>query len=349
MRTAVLTFLEFGGEWTLSRRNVPVQVTPRWVSGFLTLSPSWIRKCRFAGAISWWHLPCRIGLTQASQGMVTMSRLPAARSLAPSALVGVVLSSLSVSALALPVSTSEFTTFLAAESLGDTTIVPGVEIFPGSRHIGGFGPTTVTPPDSLRVSFDRDLDADGYGTLRVRYDNFGPALSNVRLLGFLDAEIGGFLGEYGARGGDDPGFLSAASSWEIDEPGFSSPFGDIFFNAEEGRLDGSNGVPTADEPNDVSLALGFDIGTLLSRESLVATFSIDRLDNGGLHQVDLAGGELYYNGGFDVVPVPLPPAVLLFSSGLAILFLGRRPKRRGGGVLYDARGRVPLLGRSNRS
>jgi hypothetical protein len=73
---------------------------------------------------------------------------------------------------------------------------------------------------------------------------------------FVDMEVNEtgntFFNEWGeAVGSPDVGY---GQRWEIDEPGFT--FGDIFANFSAGKLDNSNGVPSA-APDDVSMALGY--------------------------------------------------------------------------------------------
>lgn len=177
----------------------------------------------------------------------------------------------------------------------------------------------------IDMSFSRDLSSDGYGTFTWNFvNNSGLALADVWLFGFLDAEIdpdlnssyneyGRLYGVHGTGAGD-----TAADSWEIDEPGFST--GDIFNNLIAGALDNQNTVPAGSE-NDVSLGLGFYLGDLLAGDRWTLTLQTS-LDNiGGLIHGDSDSlSEFFFNGVAvverDVTPVPEPSAFLLMLLGL---------------------------------
>jgi hypothetical protein len=205
---------------------------------------------------------------------------------------------------------------LGAFSLQDTQIGPVLDEFSGA---------------GLNVTFTNTLDADNFGNVTWEVTNdTGGDLFDVKFFGFLDAEIdepvNSFFNESGAlvsvtgAGSSD----TAADSWEIDEPGFV--FGDIFDNLLDGSLDNLNSVPAGQE-DDVSLALGFDIGTLLSGQSLLATFDTS-LDNiGGLSHTDPDSDiTFYFNGSValqDVSSVPEPGTLMLLLVGMAGLAIGK--------------------------
>ena len=116
-----------------------------------------------------------------------------------------------------------------------------------------------------------------------------------------------------------------ADSWEIDEPGFV--FGDIYNNMQAGVLD--NSVGTAN-PDDVSLALGFNIGDLLAGETLTAIFEISLTDNGGLYHYDPdAQTGFWYNGSVAKagVSVPEPSSFVLLAIGMLSMMFGLRRRR----------------------
>lgn len=205
---------------------------------------------------------------------------------------------------------------LGAVSLEDTQIGFGFNDFSGS---------------GLDVTFTNLLDSNDLGTVSWEVTNdSGSDLSNVSFFGFLDAEIdeaiNSFFNESGAlvsvtgTGATD----SAADFWEIDEPGFL--FGDIYDNLLAGSLDNSNNVPAGLE-DDVSLGLGFDIGTLLSGQSLLATFSIS-LDNiGGLSHTDPdSSSTFFFNGSAvvqDLTVISEPGSLSMYILGLACLMIRR--------------------------
>lgn len=197
---------------------------------------------------------------------------------------------------------------LASASLEDTQIGSGFNDFQG------FG---------LDVAFTNNLGTDGLGAVTWKVtNNSGSNLANVWFFGFLDAEIdepiNSFFNESGALVG-----MSGANSWEIDEPGFV--FGDIFDNLLAGSLDNGNSVPAGLE-DDVSLALGFDVGSLLAGESILATFDTSLTNIGGLSHTDSDSNlTFYFNGVVEIQPlsVPEPGTLMLFIIGMAGLMMRR--------------------------
>jgi hypothetical protein len=115
-----------------------------------------------------------------------------------------------------------------------------------------------------------------------------------------------------------------ADSWEIDEPGYL--FGDIYLNLLDGTLDNTNAVPIGLE-DDVSLALGFDLGELIAGARVTGVFDISRQNIGGLIHTDADSNEtIYFNGTVDVAttPVPAPSIMLLLLTALPFLGLLQR-------------------------
>lgn len=160
------------------------------------------------------------------------------------------------------------------------------------------------------------------GTIDWTVTNRGEDLDNVRFFGFLDGWIeSGFdsavkTSGFSVNASVDP----EADYWEIDDV----IFGDILTNLDSGALDNSaddnlNGYP--------SMAIGFDIGTLLSDESFSASFilSEDASTNGIRFYNELyPGEEIYFNGVIcsgpgSGSPVPIPPTLILLGSGLLCL------------------------------
>ena len=122
-------------------------------------------------------------------------------------------------------------------------------------------------PAGLSYQFSSALSA-GATDLTLDYtfaNTTGTAFSNVVFLAFLDAEIdpatNTFFNEYGTVSGTvghGPAD-GAPDQWQIDEPGFQA--GSIYRNLYLGALNNSNSIPQS-ATNDVSLALGFNLGTL---------------------------------------------------------------------------------------
>jgi hypothetical protein len=159
--------------------------------------------------------------------------------------------------------------------------------------------------DNNSPVFSSSMDSENYGLFGWRYVNeTDAALTGVRLLVFLDADIdrsaNTFVNEYGQFISLDlppgaPEGAVGASSWEIDEPGYV--FGDIFQNLQAGILDNRNAVPNG-SPDDVSLALSFNVGTLQPGAALRATLLISRTDIDGLMHVDPSSDARFYWNGF---------------------------------------------------
>jgi hypothetical protein len=184
----------------------------------------------------------------------------------------------------------------------------------------------------LSVSFVNSLDAENLGTVSWSItNNTGAMLQDASFFVFLDAEIVQTLNNFynesgavasvtGAGAGDN-----LADSWEIDEPGYL--FGDIYNNLLSGALDNSNGVPAGFE-DDVSLALGFDLGDLVADAVVTGVFEFGRQDIGGLIHIDADSNEtLFFNGTVDVTSattVPEPPISLLFATSFLLLAFKKR-------------------------
>jgi hypothetical protein len=103
-------------------------------------------------------------------------------------------------------------------------------------------------------------------------NNTGSTLAGLWFGFFVDAQIdeptNGYVneaaGEFGTLG-SGAGDISP-DAWEADEPGYVS--GNVFQHLLDGVLDDANAAP-AETPNDVSLALGFQLGTLTPGHQLI--------------------------------------------------------------------------------
>lgn len=230
-------------------------------------------------------------------------------------------------------------------SLLFATTSPGATI--GIAQLGGYvhaNGSLHAQLDGSAGSFFTTLDADNLGTFGWTFTNTsGTALSNLYFLVFLDADIdrdlNTFFNEYGEFGSlalPPSAILGsiAASSWEIDEPGFL--FGNIVTNLFAGVLENSNGVPSS-APDDASLALGFFLAQLSPGQSLTVRMSISRTDIGGLRQVDPDSDfQFYFNGAAEVTnggpsPIPEPSTFALMISGVvAALVVSRSGSGRKG-------------------
>jgi hypothetical protein len=219
-----------------------------------------------------------------------------------------------------PIGIYEYSAFLNSSSLGATSL-QDTQIGAGYNDFGGAG---------LSLSFQNNLNANNLGTVTWTIQNTtGADLQNVSFFGFLDAEINEPTNTFFNETGDASGLTlgsgagdSAADSWEINDPFASNIFNDVL----DGNLANTNGL--SGTLSDVSMALGFDVGTLLAGEILTATFEISSQDNGGLLHTDSGTSDLYYwNGilstGF-ATQVPAPQTLLLMIAGFAGFYAARR-------------------------
>lgn len=204
-------------------------------------------------------------------------------------------------------------------------------------NLGSSAQLSIDPlPAGLNYNFMAFLSSDTTD-VRLNYSFFndtGGALSDVQFFSFLDAEIGEpiFFDEYGATAGNIGSGANDANpdSWEIDEPGFLS--GDIFDNLSLGSLDNTNTIPIS-SPDDVSMALGFNLGTLDPLDTAVIDILIsedgDALGSLSLIHKDIAENfntVITMSGQSNVSPVPVPPTIILLGFGLIAGFLGIRKR-----------------------
>ncbi|MDX2465018.1 MAG: PEP-CTERM sorting domain-containing protein [Porticoccus sp.] len=216
---------------------------------------------------------------------------------------------------AAPIAIDYLSSFLYSADMGSMSI-EDTQIGSGFNEFGVSG---------FETTYANNLNVYNFGTVTWAITNrTGANLSNTRFFGFLDAEItesgNSFFNEYGelvSVTGSGAGDTSA-DYWEIDEPGFA--FGDIYDNiVYDGMLDNFNNVPSGLE-EDVSLALGFDIGNFLADQTLLATFTISDQDIGGLRHVDPGSTtSFYFNGTAELLPIEVPEPNSLFLLALGLL------------------------------
>jgi hypothetical protein len=202
--------------------------------------------------------------------------------------------------------------FLNSSTLGGTSLA---YLDSGTNDFAGSG---------IDLSYSNGLNSSGYGNLTWELtNNTSSMLTGVSLFGYVDAEIVETLNSFTNEYGEYVGVTGSGSgdvnpdSWEIDEPGYV--FGDIYNNLLSGSLDNTNAVPAGLE-DDVSIALGFELGDILVGQTLRMTLMISDSDIGGLYHGDADGGEGAFINGTVVVDtatsVPEPSRVLIFLLGM---------------------------------
>lgn len=202
-------------------------------------------------------------------------------------------------------------------------------------HAGG---TLQAQLNDASSGFTSTLNSDNLGSFGWSFTNTtGLTLSNLVFLVFLDADIDRASNTYFNEFGEfeslslppgAPGGAITATAWEIDEPGFV--FGDIYNNLLAGILDNSNGVPSG-SPDDVSLALGFELGHLAPGQTATLLGFLSLSDIGGLSHTDPATPyTLYFNAyaTTDSVPSTVPePGTALAFVGVLVCFVAARTRR----------------------
>lgn len=215
------------------------------------------------------------------------------------------------------------------------TIGSGGEVFEMDAFLSFGGTDTQLSVDPLPVGLDYTFSASlsqDATDLLLTYtflNDTASTLNDVRFFSFLDAEIDAqinlFFNEYGEVVGTAGSGASDADPdlWEIDEPGYL--FGDIYDNLLMGTLDNTNAAPIG-LPDDLSMALGFELGTLNPLDTATINVLISE-DNDFIGSLALAHHDsgpasttvITLSGQSTVTPVPEPSTLLLLDSGLLAL------------------------------
>lgn len=197
-------------------------------------------------------------------------------------------------------------------------------------------------PGGLSLSFTPTLSGDAKElTLQYRLtNNSGGPFADLQFFSFVDAQIDVPVNTYFNEAGEVFGSLGSGAgdadpdSFEIDEPGYV--FGNVFQNLLLGSLDNTNSV-TASSPDDVSLALGFQLGTLLPGQEAtidvflseigtsIGGFSLRHFDAdpSSLDALTLSGQGAVSSS----AAVPEPSSLLLASLGILGITLSPRRVR----------------------
>jgi len=148
-------------------------------------------------------------------------------------------------------------------------------------------------PTGLTVSFNETIDASQNRTWVWTFRNTNvTALTNLRLTGFLDADLSApdntFFNEYGELIAlSAPADHIAADRWEIGEPGYLT--GDLLTRATQGNLQNLSSL-SATNLDDTAMALSLPIGTLEPDQTLTVTATLTATGAAGLRQIDADDG-----------------------------------------------------------
>ena len=127
------------------------------------------------------------------------------------------------------------------------------------------------------------------------------------------------------------GVIGVGQSAEADEPGFL--FGDIYDNFLNNTLDNSNGGLGPGNPDDVSMAMGWDFGLAAGEEAIASFFLSETDDSGGAFRIahgdDSSPDVINFWSTLEInaTSVPEPSTLALFGLGLFAMGLSRRRKK----------------------
>ena len=215
--------------------------------------------------------------------------------------------------------------FLAAglQSFGASALTEKLLNTDGSVNDAGFNTTT------------------GLGTITVTVTGAGLKKSYLYFDHELSSDINTFFNE---NGGTKPGAVPAGLSFEVDEPGWASAPdgpGDIYSNFAALTLDNGVfkvGAATLPQPNDVSMAFGWDFSLLAGETAYISYIVADSLQSIGsryyLTQSDPDSNEtLYFATSLDIrgggnQPIPEGSTVVGASALAALIgYAGWRRRR----------------------
>lgn len=188
---------------------------------------------------------------------------------------------------------------------------------------------TLGDPVPAAVDISAFNDLTGLGTITATITGAGAHTFDAFFDHEIDEAINTFFNEFGTVSGT----AAVGQSWEIDEPGFDVPFGDIFDNFVDSTLDNTNAIPSGLD-NDVSMAMGWDFSLALG-ETATITLSLGNIAGSGffLAHTDFDTNEsvilrstLEISG--DPGQVPEPAVLYLLGIGLVGMVASRRRMKK---------------------
>ncbi|MEQ1591968.1 MAG: hypothetical protein ABL892_06210 [Thiobacillaceae bacterium] len=171
---------------------------------------------------------------------------------------------------------------------------------------GGLSDFVSGYPGQFDMSYTSTLDAGNYGSMVWDItNNTGATLMNVRVFGYLNADIGlDYASNSGERAATGMPDWYQVGLFDMSDP--------VLDNLLFGSLSNDSAMQG---PGDVVLGLGFAVGDIVAGGHIRASFSIDG-SSGMLRQFD-DSGEFYFSGAVAVVPEPQTWMQLL--AGLLVL------------------------------
>lgn len=174
---------------------------------------------------------------------------------------------------------------------------------------GGLSDFVSSYPGQFSISVNNALGVGNYGSMSWDItNNTGATLQNVRVFGYLNADIGfDFANNSGER------TATGAPDWH--QVGLFGTTDPVIDNLLFGSLSNDNATQG---PGDVVLGLGFNLGDIAAGGHISASFLVDG-NSGMLRQFDDTG-EFYFSGAASSsAPVPLPASWPLLMTGLLLL------------------------------